>query len=228
MKESTQLAGATERKCHDWIHHINESSYSVMKRKIKSISNISVSNEFSEAWRNIPFNVFYVIRDNLAPHQLVVSRQSILIIFPFCQQCPLFFSVSLHCVAHFGGADRDDFFFLSIISFWSRRTKAFSIWNINDGENSNSLKICHFSNHLMCVRASVSQPFWTHLSSDGSSKSLPSLRYKWFWLLSLLVLAMLYLIWCSRDTHTFTQSAKKEEEEARKRQRDTESWPIWR
>ena len=135
---------------------------------------------------------------------------------------PVIFSVSLHCVAH-SLVERTQTIFFSIISFWSRRTKAVSIWNINDGEISVFVeKMSFFEPFDVCTSSehtSEFQPFWAHLSSGGSSKSLASVRYKWFWLLSLLVLAMLYLIWCSRDTHTFTQSAKKEEEKEGERQR---------
>ena len=155
MKESMMLAGATWRKCHDCIH-INESSYSVMERKIKSISTISVSNEFGEAWRNIPFNVFYVIRDNLAPHQLVVLRQSILIIFPFCQQCPLFsLSHSIVLPTLWWSGHRRFFSPSSLSEAEEQKPSVFGILMME--KSVFSLKRCHFSNHLMCVRAVSTQ-----------------------------------------------------------------------
>lgn len=157
MEEWMMVAGGTRRKCHACLH-INESSYSVMERKIKSISTISVRNEFGEAWRNIPFNVFYVIRDNLAPHQLVVSRQSILIIFPFAPTMPVYFlcPIPFVCCATLVEQPTETISFPSSHS-GGRRTKAVGIWNINDGEISVSLKRCHFSSHLMCVRAVSAQ-----------------------------------------------------------------------
>lgn len=75
--------------------HINEISYfGDGAKNLINLSTISVSNEFGEAWHNIPFNVFCVIRDNLAPHQLVVSRPINFNYFSILPTMPFILAVS--------------------------------------------------------------------------------------------------------------------------------------
>lgn len=124
-----------------------------MERKIKSILTISVSNEYTP-WRDILFSmsVSYTTISHLIKS---LFQQSILIIFPFCQQCLLLYvslSRSLIPFAVMMARGEWHIFFCSVEE--EQKPSVFRILMMKIGV---LLKRCHFSNHLMCEPYNTSE-----------------------------------------------------------------------